>query len=156
MPSVSTMNFKMICIILTLLLPVSLAASLGRNASSVREDQAKMQGTLRTSTGDSYTMHEIQTPAGVSVKEYADPVGRVFAVTWKGPFHPDLRQLLGPYFDEYVQAARDRHAHRSGHGPISIQHPGLVIQISGHLRSFAGRVYIPHQLPVGMRVEDIQ
>jgi len=143
-------------IVAILTLPFSLSASLGRDATSVQEDAAKMQGTLRTSSGDSYTLHEIQTPTGVAVKEYASPVGKVFAVTWKGPFHPDLRQLLGPYYDEYVQAVRTQRTQRGGRGPILIQHPGLVIQVSGHLRSFAGRVYVPQQLPVSMRVEDIR
>jgi hypothetical protein len=141
---------------LMLALPFSLSASLGRDATSVREDLAKMQGTLRTSSGDSYTLHEIQTSTGVAVKEYVSPVGKVFAVTWKGPFHPDLRQLLGPYYDEYVQAIRTRRAQRSGHGPISIQHAGLVIQVSGHLRSFVGRAYLPQQMPAGMQAEDIR
>jgi hypothetical protein len=151
------MNLKISCSILLMLpLPFSLSASLGRDAASVREDQAKMQGTLRTSSGDSYTLHEIQTSTGVAVKEYASPVGQVFAVTWKGPFHPDLRQLLGPYYDEYVQAVRTQRAQRSGHGPIWVQHAGLVIQVSGHLRSFVGRAYVPQRLPTGMHVEDIQ
>ena len=145
------------CGILAILtLPFSLSASLGRDANSVREDVAKMQGTLRTSSGDSYTLHEIQTPTGVAIKEYASPVGKVFAVTWKGPFHTDLRQLLGPYYDEYVQAVRTQRAQRGGHGPILIQHAGLVIQVSGHLRSFVGRVYVPQQLPANMHVEDIR
>jgi hypothetical protein len=151
------MNLKIThATLLTLSLPFCLSASLGRDATSVREDLAKMQGTLRTSSGDSYTLHEIQTPTGVAVKEYASPVGKVFAVTWKGPFHPDLRQLLGPYYDEYVQAIRTQRAQRSGHGPISIQHAGLVIQVSGHLRSFVGRAYVPPQLPAGMHAEDIR
>jgi hypothetical protein len=151
------MKSTIACGILAILsLPFSLSASLGRDATSVQEDLAKMQGTLRTSSGDSYTMHEIQTPTGVSIKEYASPVGKVFAVTWKGPFHPDLRQLLGSYYDEYVQAVRTQRAQRGGHGPILIQHTGLVVQVSGHLRSFVGRAYIPQQLPERMRVEDIR
>ena len=151
------MKSTITCAIVAILtLPISLSASLGRDASSVQEDVAKMQGALRTSSGDSYTLHEIQTPTGVAVKEYASPVGKVFAVTWKGPFHPDLRQLLGPYYDEYVQAVRTQRTQRSGRGPILIQHPGLVIQVSGHLRSFAGRVYVPQQLPASMRVEDLR
>jgi hypothetical protein len=151
------MKSTMTCAILAILaLPFSLSASLGRNATSVQEDVAKMQGTLRTSSGNSYTLHEIQTPTGVAIKEYASHVGQVFAVTWKGPFHPDLRQLLGPYYDEYVQAVRTQRAQRAGHGPILIQHAGLVVEISGHLRSFTGRAYIPQQLPASMHVEDIR
>jgi hypothetical protein len=106
-------------IFLTLALPFSLSASLGRDATSVREDQAEMQGTLRTSSADSYTLHEIQTPTGVAVKEYASPVGKVFAVTWKGPVHPDLRQLLGPYFDEYTQAVQAQRAQHRSRAPAT-------------------------------------
>src|SRR5258708_27929042 len=67
------------CILAFLTLPFPVSASLGGDATSVRADQEKMQGTLRTSSGDSYTLHEIQTPTGVAVKEYAS-VGKVFAV----------------------------------------------------------------------------
>ena len=151
------MNLKITyAIALMLALPFSLLASLGRDATSIQEDVAKMQGTLRTSSGNSYTLHEIQTPTGVAVKEYASPVGKVFAVTWKGPYHPDLRQLLGPYYDEYVQAVRTQRTQRSGHGPILIEHAGLVVEVSGHLRSFVGRAFVPQQLPAGMHVEDIR
>lgn len=151
------MRLTKACSILAILaLPFSLSASLGRDATSVQEDVAKMQGALHTSNVNSYTLHEIQTPAGVAIKEYASPVGQVFAVTWKGPFHPDLRQLLGPYFDEYVQAVRTQRGQRAGRGPILIQHAGLVVEVSGHLRSFTGRAYIPQQLPAGTRVEDIK
>jgi hypothetical protein len=31
-----------------------------------------------------------------------------------------------------------------------------VVEVSGHLRSFTGRAYIPQQLPAGMHVEDIR
>ena len=150
------MNSKIACSLLILSLPSSLLASLGGDVTSVRADQAKMQGTVRTSSGKAYTLHEIQTATGVAVKEYVSPVGKVFAVTWNGPFHPDLRQLLGVYYDEYTQAVQSQRAQRRGRGPLLIQHPGLVVQISGHMRSFAGKAYVPQQLPAGVRAEDIQ
>src|SRR5258708_20692701 len=57
------MKSTITCAIVAILtLPISLSASLGREASSVQEDVAKMQGALRTSSGDSYPVHEIQTP----------------------------------------------------------------------------------------------
>ena len=150
------MNSKIACSLLILSLPSSLLASLGGDVTSVRADHAKMQGTLRTSTGNAYTLHQIQTATGVAVKEYVSPVGKVFAVTWNGPFHPDLRQLLGAYYDEYTQAVQSQRAQRRGRGPLLIQHAGLVVQISGHMRSFAGKAYVPQQLPAGVRAEDIQ
>jgi hypothetical protein len=137
-----------------LLLPIPASASLGGDVTSVQTDQAKMQGSLRTSSNNSYTIHEIQASTGVAVKEYVSPAGKVFAVAWQGPFHPDLRQLLGTYFDQFSQAEQAQRAQR--HGPVLIQQPGLVVQISGHMRSFWGKAYVPQMLPPGVHVEDIR
>ncbi len=139
-----------------LLLPLPALASLGGDVTSVQADQARMQGSLRTSSGNSYTIHEIQAATGVVVKEYVSPTGKVFAVTWQGPFHPDLRQLLGTYFDQFTQAEQTQHAQRRGHGPVSIQQAGLVVQMSGHMRSFSGKAYVPQMLPAGIHAEDIR
>lgn len=143
-------------IFVMLALPFPLSASLGGDMTSVQTDQAKMQGTLRTTSSDSYTVHEIQASTGVAVKEYVSPAGKVFAVTWQGPFHPDLRQLLGTYFDQYAQAVQAQRANRRGHGPLLIQQPGLVVQMAGHMRSFSGRAYVPQMLPAGIHAEDIR
>lgn len=151
------MNPKMMRTLIALLLvPLPALASLGGDVASVQSDQAKMQGSLRTSSNNSYTVHEIQSPTGVAVKEYASPAGKVFAVTWQGPFHPDLRQLLGLYFDQFTQAEQAQRAQRRGRGPVQIQEPGLVVQVSGHIRAFTGKAYVPQMLPAGVRAEDIR
>ena len=151
------MNPKMMRTLIALLLvPLPALASLGGDVASVQSDQAKMQGSLRTSSNNSYTVHEIQSPTGVAVKEYASPAGKVFAVTWQGPFHPDLRQLLGLYFDQFTQAEQAQRAQRRGRGPVRIQEPGLVVQVSGHIRAFTGKAYVPQMLPAGVRAEDIR
>ena len=151
------MNAKMMRTLIALLLvPLPALASLGGDVTSVQSDQAKMQGSLRTSSNNSYTIHEIQASTGVSVKEYVSPSGKVFAVTWQGPFHPDLRQLLGPYFEQFAQAEQAQRTQRRGHGPVSIQQAGLVVQISGHIRSFAGKAYVPQMMPAGIHAEDIR
>ena len=139
-----------------LLLPFPASASLGGDVTSVQTDQAKMQGSLRTSSNNSYTIHEIQASTGVAVREYVSPAGKVFAVTWQGPFHPDLRQLLGTYFDQFAQAEQAQRSQRRGHGPVLIQQAGLVVQISGHMRSFLGKAYVPQMLPAGVHAEDIR
>jgi hypothetical protein len=139
-----------------LALPIPLFASLGGDVASVQSDQAKMQGTLHTTSADSYTLHEIQTSTGVAVKEYVSPAGKVFAVTWQGPFQPDLRQLLGAYFDQYVQAVQAQRAQRRGRAPLLIRLPGLVVQMTGHARSFWGKAYDPQMLPAGVHTEDLR
>jgi len=139
-----------------LILPFPVLASLGGDATSVQEDQAKMQASLRSSGGNSYTVHEMQTPAGVAVREYVSPAGKVFAVTWQGPFHPDLRQILGTYFDQYVQAVQAQQAQHRGHGPVLIQQAGFVVQITGHFRAVRGSAYVPQMMPAGVRAEELR
>ena len=103
-------------------------ASLGGDMTSVRDDQMKMQGSLRTTSIDSYNVHEIQTPGGVVVREYVSHSGNVFGIAWQGRTHPDLHQVLGAYYDQYVQAVQAQRAQRHGHGPLLIQLPGLVVK----------------------------
>jgi hypothetical protein len=139
-----------------LLLPIPALASLGGDVTTVQADQAKMQGSLRTTSNDAYTLHEIQTSTGVAVKEYVSTSGKVFAVTWQGHFHPDLRQLLGAYFEAFTEAEQAQRAQRRGHGPVQIQQAGLVVQVAGHMRAFVGKAYVPQMLPAGVRAEDIR
>jgi hypothetical protein len=131
-------------------------ASLGGDMTSVRDDQMKMQGSLRTTSIDSYNVHEIQTSGGVVVREYVSQSGNVFGIAWQGRTHPDLHQVLGAYYDQYVQAVQAQRAQRHGHGPLLIQLPGLVVEMGGHMRSLIGRAYIPQGLPAGMRLEEIR
>jgi hypothetical protein len=131
-------------------------AALGGNVASVQADQIHMQGSLRTTATASYTVHEIQAASGTAVREYVSADGTVFAVAWQGAWPPDMRQLLGSYFDQYAQAAKTQKAARMGRRPLTIELPGLVVQTSGHPRSFMGRAYVPGMLPSGIRAEEIR
>jgi hypothetical protein len=137
-------------------LPISAWASLGGGLTSVSDDQMKMQGSLRTTSNNSYNVHEIQTVGGILVREYVSLSGNVFGVAWQGRSHPDLPQVLGAYYDRYVQAVQDQRAQRHGHGPLLIQQTGLVVQMGGHMRSLTGRAYLPQSLPAGVRAEEIR
>lgn len=137
-------------------LPFSACASLGGDLTSVHDDQTKMQGTLRTTSNDSYNVNEIQALNGITVREYVSLSGNVFAVAWQGHSHPDLRQVLGANYDAFAQAVQAQRAQRRGHGPLLIQQPGLVVQLGGHMRSLMGRAYLPQSLPAGVRPEEIR
>ena len=115
-----------------------------------------MQGTRNTTKMDSYTVHAIQGANGTILNEYQSADGNVFAVAWHGPFLPDMRQILGSYYDQYSQARQAQNGLRRGRHPIVINEPGLVVLIGGHPHSFAGKAYVPGKLPQGMRAEDIQ
>lgn len=144
----------MILALMTIVFPLPAFAALGEDAASVEADQAHMQAALRTVPAERFTMHEIQAPSGTVVREYASQEGKVFAVAWQGPWLPDMRQILGTYFVQYIEAAAQ--TTRRGHGPLLIQQPGLVVQLGGHMRAFVGRAYLPQMVPQGMTADEIR
>jgi hypothetical protein len=129
-------------------------AELGGNAASIKADQEKMNGVLQVTSTAGYEIHEIQSVQGITVREYVAPGGTVFGVAWQGPGKPDMRQLLGPYFDQYVKAAQGNR--KTTRGPATIRLPGLVVQTGGHMRSFFGRAYLPPMVPQGASVDAIK
>ncbi len=131
-------------------LPAS--AALGGDTATVEADVAHLQGRLKIARVQRYAVHEIEAPHGTVVREYVSPAGRVFGVAWNGPVKPDLRQVLGPYFDTYVEAV----AKRKARGPVQVVLPGLVVQSSGHMRAFVGSAYLPDGLPEGVAAGEIQ
>jgi hypothetical protein len=134
--------------------PLPARAVLGDTAASVLTDQARMKGSLRSVDEKTYIMHEITVDAGTMVREYVSPGGVVFAVAWEGQFPPDFEQLLGPYYQQAKRAAAQPESH--GRGPIFVDTPSLVVQQSGHPRSFRGQAYIPQLIPQGVKASDIR
>lgn len=131
-------------------------AVLGGDVSSVQVDQAHIKASLHVTQAQNYTIHELRSPSGTVVREYASPGGKVFAVAWQSPTLPDLKQLLGAHFEEFQQAAAHAQVPRAGRGPLIIQHPGLVVELGGRMRAFVGRAYLPDQLPSDVHVEEIR
>lgn len=127
--------------------PFSASASLGGDVASVEADQVKMQASLETTNKDLYSIHEIHLPNNIVVREYVSQAGNVFAVAWQGTARPDLRQLLGAYFDSFAKASQTQKTQRVGRGPLVIEQAGLVVEMSGHARSFFGRAYDPRMVP---------
>jgi len=144
------LKIELVCLVL-LAASFPAAATLGEDVSSVSTDQAQMEAKLQVAGSGVYSVHELQLPSGTTVKEYVSSAGTVFAVSWQGPSLPDLRQVLGKYFDQYTQSLRTQ-----GAGPRPIATPGLVVQSGGRMRAFFGRVFVPQMLPRGVRAEDIQ
>ena len=155
--SKSRISLIKISIALTMLaLPLPALAALGGDLASVRDDQTQMNGSLITTEGAKYTVHEIKAAAGTVVREYVSPAGDVFAVGWQGPSLPNMQQILGSYFQAFSAAAKAQRAARRGRGPLSIQQPGLVVESSGRLRAYSGRAYDPGKLPQGVGANDIR
>jgi hypothetical protein len=132
-------------------------ASLGDAESSVRVDREKMspqvQVQLKVLAGEKFRVHELQLATGTRVRQLVSPAGRVFAITWSGPFMPDLQQLLGRYFAQYAAALTNRTNRR---GPIAINDAGLVLENGGHMRAWVGRAWVPELLPAGTLLDEIR
>ena len=131
-------------------------AALGQPADSVERDRAMMKAQRQSRTGTAYTIDTI-TVAGLKIKEYVSLEGVVFAVVWQGTGAPDLRLLLGEYFEEYrdaLQAARNRAP--KARKLFRMKSDRLVVERGGHSRSLWGRAFLPSALPPGMTAEDIQ
>jgi len=144
-------------LVLMLTLPTTAFAALGGDAASVDADRVRIQGALmRIVRNDSYALHEIRSASGTTIREYVSTSGTVFAVVWQGPWLPDLRQVLGAHFDQYETAMRSARRERKGRGSVVIDGPDLVVQMTGHLRSFFGRAYVPALMPQGVQVESIR
>lgn len=139
----------------TILCSVQSFAVLGEDVSSVQADQAHANASRRVTQSSKYTIHELRSSTGALIREYASPSGKIFAIAWQTPSFPDMKQLLGSRFEEFQQAAQ-RQNRRGGHGPLIIQLPGLVVELGGHVRAFSGRAYLPDQIPVDVRDEEIR
>ena len=129
-------------------------AALGADEASVAADQAQLSGRVtRIVRGQRFNMHEIQASTGTLIRQYVSPAGTVFGVAFEGSALPNMKQLLGPYYDQYLRAAQAQGITR---GPLVIREPGLVVQVSGHMRAFTGRAYAPNMLPSGVTAEAIR
>jgi hypothetical protein len=146
-------HFLSIAAALCFAAPLQASATLGGDASTPAADQLQLKAVLRVSPGARYNLHELTLPTGTTVREYVNPQGQVFAVAWKGPFKPDLRQLMGGYFDRYVQSTP---SFRGGHSAARIAMPDLVVQSSGHLRAFSGHAYLPQMLPADVAESELK
>jgi hypothetical protein len=131
-------------------------AALGDNVASVQADQASMRGSLRVTQTQSAAIHEIAGEQGTVVREFVSPQGTVFAVAWEGQFIPDLQQLLGKHFEEYSAAVKAQKAAYVGRRPLNVQIPRLVVQMSGHMRAYSGRAFLPGMLPQGFAADSIR
>jgi hypothetical protein len=129
-------------------------AVLGEYESSVSLDRQYMRGEDRVTTGQGYKLHQITSPNGAVVSEYISPQGRVFAVSWRGPFIPNLQQLLGSYITQVQQAAQTQTRRRGG--PLVVRANDFVFVSGGHMRAFHGSAYVPSLFPQNVSAEVVR
>lgn len=128
-------------------------AALGQGPT-VAATGARMLATTPAATG-LYTVHEVLLATGTTVREYTDPAGIVFAVSWRGPVLPNLSALLGSYYSTFkVQTDQTR---RAGirRAPVNMAQDGLVVRSMGRMRNFFGNAYAPALVPTGVSINDV-
>ena len=111
---------------------------------------------LRVQTANAFTLHEIRSATGTTIREYVSSSGDVFGVAWDGPAMPDLNQVLGAYFPAYQRAVQQQRQTRRARGPLSIDDGDLVVQVSGHQRSLSGRAYVKRMVPASVDASAIR
>lgn len=141
-------------LLIAALSPDLASATLGAQESTVQSDVVQAHASIKSSVDRlSYRVHEIQLSSGTLMREFVAPNGMVFAVTWRGPSRPDLRQALGKYFDAYVSAPRPKFADRRH---VFIRQGDLVVQSGGHMRALTGRAYLASAIPAGVDLGELQ
>lgn len=128
-------------------------AVLGEYENSITSDQHHMHAQLRETVNPGYSIKQLSTASGRVVREYVSPGGLVFGVSWQGPTMPDLRQLLGSYFNQLQQAIQSR---RRRGGPLLVQERDFVLVSGGHMRSYHGVAYVPSLLPSNVSAEVVR
>ena len=151
-PNMTRTTLVTIAAVACFALPATTFASLGGNVGTVEADRAQMKAAqLRIIRTDAYTFHEMQSPAGVTIREYYGADGTVFGVAWQGPWPPDMRQLLGQYFERFQKANEASRTTRRARGVLVVNDGTLVVQVAGRTRSFSGFAYAPGLLPAGVQ-----
>ena len=144
------MRWQLAAALLSLLLAPSSWATLGGDLASVQSDQQAWTATTVQTPLASATLFSQTLPNGLTVRQYLDATGLVFAVGWEGPVLPDFARLLGPHYAAYTNALPKQ---RRG---VNLHDNTLVIESNGMMRSYAGRAYLPVRLPLGWSVNDVR
>jgi hypothetical protein len=135
--------------------PSSNGVAVMRSASA--SSGATTSSTSSSAAAGSYTVRETTLGNGTVVREYISAAGSVFGLAWSGPQMPNLSDLLGGYFPQYVAGVTSaRKLRGGGHGPGVVQDSGLVVYSGGHMGAFSGQAYLPQALPAGVSGTDIQ
>jgi hypothetical protein len=128
-------------------------AALGGLPEQFDAEGAAVASTVSSSMSN-YVVRDTTLTTGTQVREYIAANGIVFAVTWDGPVLPDLKALLGKYYD--AMAAESERMPRAGRSHLGVNLPEVVINSGGHMRAFHGSAWTPAQFPAGFSTGDVR
>ncbi len=130
-------------------------ATLGGASATVEADRAHLVARASAVVNATYTVHVMTLPNGGTVKEFESSNGSVFAVSWRGPSRPDLRQLLGSRFATLQSDVVVRNGRRL-RAPLADERSDFVLHSAGHSGAFVGSAYLPQLAPAGFSISALQ
>ena len=129
-------------------------ASLGAGRESIDTDRRQLAARHSAVAASTHTVHVLTQANGEVIREFERADGVVFAVAWRGPARPDLRQLLGARFD-IVQADNVLPGGRRTRRPLAVRRPDFALASGGHPGAFWGAAYLPALAPPGFSLKDL-
>jgi hypothetical protein len=136
--------------VLSFVLCNTATAGLGGHQDALVIDGPNTVSVSSTTQLPGASLHTQRLADGVTLRQYVNPAGQVFAVGWEGPVLPDFHRLLGEHFQRYSDALRQQSRH------VHIQSSDLVLEAGGMMRAFSGYAYLPSQLPPTLSGADIR
>jgi hypothetical protein len=91
----------------------------------------------------------------VTIKEFIDSTGIIYAIRWDGPRPPDLNSLLGQFFPEYKVAIVST-PFRVPHRRLMADSDNLHISQFGRPGNLSGIVYLKNRLPANIHPDDLK
>ncbi len=128
-------------------------AALGGDTASIAADTVALEASREVTLAARWEVHSLRLPSGTLVREWVLH-GKVFAVAWGGPVIPNLRRLLGSYFEPYVNSAQGRAT--GHHHQRVVATRDWVVQSAGHQGGFVGRAWLSAQIPAGFDLDTVR
>jgi hypothetical protein len=133
------------------------AATLGEDLASIHADQVRVAAVRRQQSALTMQVHTLTLADGSTIRQYATPTGRVFAISWNTHFKPHLADLLGTHFAAYARAGRSAQQQRSGIAHSATVRSGdLVVESMAHLNAHVGRAYLRSLMPAGTSADALR
>jgi len=132
-------------------------AGLGDRPDSAQSEGSRLSAhhavTVReavSSDPQAYSVYQLEMDNNLTVKEFVNSSGTVFAVEWSGPYQPNQKLILSTYFDRIQQSVKssNQNGYR-GRRPTIVESDDLVYKTSGHPGHFIGQAYLPKEFPTG-------
>jgi hypothetical protein len=130
-------------------------AVLGQYESSVSVDQQYLRSADRVQAFQAYKVHQLTSASGTIIREYVSPAGKVFGVTWQGPFMPNMQQLLGSYVTN-LQTASPAQTHVRHLRGLIVKTNDFVFFNGGRMRFWKGSAYVPSLIPSNVSAEVVR